>query len=195
MGRSRMEGLGEPFDFPDGFWSPTCTLTLQTRPSLTWMVTATHPSCHWFLGRLSSLMMTMSFTWRLHQKAWHFCCVERFKRCSFSQWLQNCSNKYGTFCHCFAAYICSFTNFPGGGRATLDFIRIRWFGVKGSSDIRLLIPSIFSGRLLTMGSFIEESSKWGIIKSTRTVRESIWERHAGDVPRCHQHDLLQGHWK
>lgn len=69
---------------------------------------------------------------------------------SFFQRPQNCSIRYWTLLHLFVAYKSSLTNTPGGGRATFDFIIMRWFGVKGSSACGSLIPSTVNGRLLTI---------------------------------------------
>ncbi len=145
-----IEGLEQWFCFCVSFRSPTCTFTRRTKPSVPSVVSTTRPSCHWFLGSVSSLMMTISFTFKLRRGTCHFCLVDVFRMYSFFHRLQNCSVKYCTLRHLFAAYISSFTNFPGGGKATLDFIRIRWFGVRGSGAMGSLIPSTFNGRLLMM---------------------------------------------
>lgn len=60
------------------------------------------PTATGFLGRVSSLMMTMSFTLRSRRGKCHFCCVEMFKRYSLFQRLQKCSIHYCTRCWCWA---------------------------------------------------------------------------------------------
>lgn len=123
IGLSITEGLEEGFCFLWNLCSPTCTLTQRIKPSLSWTASTTCPNCQWFLGRLSSLMMTM--TLRLRRGKCHFCLVDMLSKYSFFQRPQNCSIRYWTLLHLFVAYTSSFTNTPGGGRATFDFIIMR----------------------------------------------------------------------
>ncbi len=150
IGLSMIAGLEAWSRLLASFRSPTCTFTRLTNPLLSLTVSTTLPNCHWLLGSISSLMITTSFTLRFRRGVCHFWRVEIWRRYSFFQRLQNCSTKYWTLCHRFVAYMSSLTNFPGGGSATSDFISIKWFGVRGSSEFGSLMPSTVSGRLLTI---------------------------------------------
>ncbi len=73
IGRSMIEGLEQWFGFFVSFRSPTWTFTRRIKAIVPSAISTTRPSCHWFLGSVSSLMMTISFTFKLRQGTCHFC--------------------------------------------------------------------------------------------------------------------------